>query len=130
RDEFARLRDSELLAHLHSTARPKFFSGFQDLATPARLQSHIFPDETGSLLNEASRIAKEHCWPLLGFGEKCFGQGEIQWSRDPLSGFAWPLSYHADMNLIRNDGSDARVVWELNRCAHFITLGRAYAITR
>ena len=48
---------------------------------------------------------------------------------DPLSGFAWPLSYHADINLIRNDGSDARVVWELNRCSHFITLGRAYAIT-
>jgi hypothetical protein len=91
------------------------------------LQRQIFPDETGSLLKEAERIASEHCWPLLGFGEKCFGEGEIQWSRDPLSGFVWPLSYHADLNLIRNDGSDARVVWELNRCAHFITLGRAYA---
>jgi len=129
REEFARLGDPELLAHFHSTARPQFFSGFQDLATTARLQRQIFSDETGSLLNEAERIASEHCWPLLGFGEKCFGGGEIQWSRDPLSGFVWPLSYHADLNLIRNDGSDARVVWELNRCAHFITLGRAYAIT-
>jgi hypothetical protein len=81
------------------------------------------------LIKKAERVANEHCWPLLGFGEKCFGEGEIQWSRDPLSGFDWPLSYHADINLIRNDGSDARVVWELNRCAHFITLGRAYAIS-
>src|SRR5207244_732809 len=35
----------------------------------------------------------------------------------------------ADINLIRNDGSDARVTWEVNRLAHFITLGRAYTIT-
>src|SRR5207237_4470618 len=45
------------------------------------------------------------------------------------SNFDWPLDYHADINLIRRDGSDARVVWELNRLAHLITLGRAYAIT-
>ena len=129
RQEFARIRASDLLAHFHSRTRPKFFPGFQDLATTARLQRQIFPDEAGSLIEEAERIANEHSWPLLGFGEKCFGEGEIQWNRDPLSGFDWPLSYHAEINLIRNDGSDARVVWELNRCAHFITLGRAYAIT-
>jgi hypothetical protein len=129
RDEFARLRAADLLAHFQSRTGPKFFPGFQDAATTARLESQIFPAHAASLIKEAERIANEHCWPLLGFGEKCFGDGEIQWSRDPLSGFAWPLSYHADINLIRNDGSDARVVWELNRCAHFITLGRAYAIT-
>jgi Heparinase II/III-like protein/Heparinase II/III N-terminus len=127
--EFERANAADLLAHFHSPTRPKFFPGFQDLATTARLQSQIFPDEAGSLIKEAERIANQHCWPLLGFGEKCFGEGDVQWSRDPLSGFDWPLSYHADINLIRNDGSDARVVWELNRCAHFITLGRAYAIT-
>jgi hypothetical protein len=66
---------------------------------------------------------------LLGFGEKCFGES-IEWNRDPLSGFSWPLDYHADINLIRNDGSDARVLWELNRLAHFTTLGRAYAMTK
>ena len=129
REEFAGISASDLLAHFLSRTRPKFFPGFQDLGTTARLQRQISPDEAGSLIEEAERIANEHSWPLLGFGEKCFGEGEIQWTRDPLSGFDWPLSYHAEINLIRNDGSDARVVWELNRCAHFITLGRAYAIT-
>jgi hypothetical protein len=129
REEFARVRAADLLAHFHARTHPRFFPGFQDLATTARLQRQIFPKEAGPLIREAERIANEHSWPLLGFGEKCFGEGEIQWSRDPLSGFDWPLSYHADINLIRNDGSDARVVWELNRCAHFITLGRAYAIS-
>ncbi len=129
REEFARVRAADLRAHFHSRTRPKFFPGFQDLAATARLQKQIFPNETVLLIKQAERIANEHCWPLLGFGEKCFGEGEIQWHRDPLSGFDWPVSYHADINLIQNDGSDARVVWELNRCAHFITLGRAYAIT-
>ena len=129
REEFARIRASDLLAHFHSRTRPKFFPGFQDPAMTARAQERIFPDQTNKLLTQARRISGEYCWPLLGFGEKCFGEAEIQWHRDPLSGFVWPLDYHADISLVRSDGSDARVVWELNRGAHFITLGRAYAIT-
>jgi hypothetical protein len=130
REEFARVRASDLLAHFHSRTQPKFFPGIQDFEATARLQQAVLPDETSGLVTRARRIADEHRWALLGFGEKCFGQGEILWNRDPLSGFEWPLDYHADINLIRNDGSDARVLWELNRGAHFITLGRAFAITK
>ncbi|MGZ8845357.1 MAG: alginate lyase family protein [Pyrinomonadaceae bacterium] len=129
REEFARVRAADLLAHFHSRARPKFLPGIDDFPVTARIQQEIFPDETNRLIKHARQIADQHCWPLLGFGEKCFGQAEIQWRRDPLSGFVWPLEYHGDISLIRNDGSDARVLWELNRCAHFITLGRAFAIT-
>ena len=130
REEFARIRAEDLLAHFRSRAKPKFFPGFQDAAVTAQAQRQIFPDETVRLLSRANRIAAEHCWPLLGFGEKCFGREEIRWNRDPLSTFDWPLDYHPDVNLMRNDGSDARVVWELNRLSHLIILGRAYAITK
>jgi hypothetical protein len=129
REEFARIRASDLLAHFRSRVKPKFLPGFQDAARSAQLQQIIFPHETTQLIEAAQQIVKEHCWPLLGFGEKCFGKDAIEWNRDPLSGFTWPLDYHADINLIRNDGSDARVTWELNRLAHFSTLGRAFAIT-
>src|SRR5207248_3623909 len=129
REEFARIRASDLLAHFRSRLKPKFLPGFQDVTRSAELQQKLFPQPTGQLIDQARRIVKEHCWPLLGFGEKCFGKEAIEWNRDPLSGFSWPLDYHADINLIRKDGSDARVMWELNRLSHFITLGRAYVVT-
>lgn len=129
REEFARIRASDLLAHFRSRIKPKFLPGFQDFTRSGELQQKLFPQETAQLIEQARHIVKEHCWPLLGFGEKCFGKEAIEWNRDPLSGFIWPLDYHADINLIRKDSSDARVLWELNRLSHFITLGRAYAIT-
>ncbi|HEX5875338.1 MAG TPA: alginate lyase family protein [Pyrinomonadaceae bacterium] len=55
---------------------------------------------------------------------------EIQWRRDPLSNYDWPLEYHRDLKLMRGDGSDVRVVWEVNRLGHFVTLARAYALTK
>ena len=129
REEFARIRAADLLAHFRARVKPKFLPGFQDAQRSAELQREIFPSETARLLESATRIVDQHCWPLLGFGERCFGRESVQWNRDPLSGFDWPLDYHADVNLIRNDGSDARVTWEVNRLAHLITLGRAYAVT-
>jgi len=76
----------------------------------------------------ANRIVNDHCWPLLGFGERCFGN-PIEWTRDPLSNYIWPLDYHRDIKLIRSDGSDVRVLWELNRLGHFLTLASAYSTT-
>src|SRR5260370_22907451 len=129
REEFARVRASDLLTHFQSRVQPKFFPGFDRPQQAVELQQQLFPDETARLIDGAQRIASDRCWPLLGFEEKCFGAEEVDWNLDPLSGFHWPLDYHADIKLMRGDGSDARVVWEFNRLAHFITLGRAYAIT-
>ena len=50
---------------------------------------------------------------------------ENEWRRDPLSGYLWPLDYHRDINLRRSDGSDVRVVWELNRLGHLLRLNDA-----
>jgi hypothetical protein len=54
----------------------------------------------------------------------------IEWIRDPRSGYLWPLNYHRDIKLIRSDGSDVRLLWEVNRLGHFITLARAYSVTK
>lgn len=76
------------------------------------------------------REAKFFDWPFapetaeIGFGK------EIQWRRDPLSDYVWPLEYHRDIKLLRTDGSDVRVLWELNRLGHFLTLASAYSATK
>lgn len=127
--EFARMARAQLLDHFRSRATPRCLAGFQALTETVSLQRDLFPTETASLIEKARRMTREHSWSLLGYGERCFGAEEIQWCRDPLSGFNWPLDYHADLRLIRTDGSDVRVLWELNRLGHLLILGRAYAVT-
>jgi hypothetical protein len=112
---FARMSDDELLAHFQGQRQAKFLDGF--------------PSATNESVASATRIVDDHCWPLLGFGERCFGN-PIQWNRDPLSGYAWPLDYHRDIKLMRSDGSDVRVLWELNRLSHFLPLASAYSTTK
>jgi hypothetical protein len=123
----SRLNVAELLGHFCGVRDTKFFKGF---CYPGNLDFHqsLFPAQTAELIASADRIVNDHSWPLLGFGEKGFGK-EIQWTRDPLSIYVWPLDYHGDIKLVRGDGSDVRVLWELNRLGHFVTLARAYSLT-
>ena len=67
---------------------------------------------------------------LLSLANQIVSEQQIEWNRDPRSGYLWPLDYHRDIKLMRSDGSDVRIVWELNRLARFITLGRAYKLTK
>ena len=129
-EEFARITKADLLAHFRARESPQSLPGFNESARTAAFQQQHFSRETEKLIADALRITAEHSWPLLGFGDKCFGRGEIDWNLDPLSARDWPLTYHADVELMQKDGSDARVLWELNRLAHLITLGRAYAVTK
>jgi hypothetical protein len=140
RQEFQNLSSRDLLKHFRERSSPSFFPGFESAAATAAQQRSLFPNETERMLETAHLLTTEHRWPLLGFGDKEFGHepphagcprgdpGSINWHRDPLSGRIWPLDYHADVLLWHNDGSDIRVLWELNRLGHLVTLGRAYAL--
>jgi len=121
------LSPEELLKHFQNRVDPHF-SPHLSAESFASLQKTLFPAETEQLLINARQIVEDHSWPLLGFGLKRFGD-DIDWCRDPLSGYNWPLNYHRDIRLFRNDGSDVRVLWELNRLGHFLTLARAYVIS-
>ena len=76
------------------------------------------------------REAKFFDWPIAAdSAEPNFGKN-IEWRRDPLSNYIWPLDYHRDIKLMRADGSDVRVLWELNRLGHFLPLAHAYSLTK
>jgi len=114
-DPYARMSADELLAHFRGQREARLFDWL------------IAPERTE--IAAADAIVNVHAWTLLGFGEQCFGE-HIQWTRDPLSYYVWPLDYHRDLRLMRGDGSDVRVLWELNRLGHFITLARAYSLIK
>jgi hypothetical protein len=130
--EFARLSASELLEHFRTRQRPRFPRGFadaEDAETLALASGDWFAAETLELTARAEEIVERGRWPLLGYGAREFSESP-DWLRDAVSGVRWPLEYHADLRLVREDeGGDVRVVWELNRLGHLLTLGRAYAAT-
>lgn len=128
--EFARLSQSALLEHFRSRSSPKFFPGFSiSFNKLSNAQRSFFPEETKQLIESAAGIAFEHRWSLMGYEEQCFGSPTIEWRRDPRSNREWPLTFHAETIYQHADRSDIRVVWELNRMAHLVTLARAFSLT-
>ena len=127
--EFQNLSPAQLLQHFRQRDKPTFFSGFEASDDTARFHSELLSQQSEHLIADAKAIASGHRWSLLGFGERDFGR-PINWHRDPLSGRVWPLDYHAEIPLWHHDGSDIRVLWELNRLGHLIILGLAYALTK
>jgi hypothetical protein len=138
---YARMSGAELLEHFRARTRPRFFEGFdaaedegarvglaKDSNSSSGSDSSLRsdgPDASAGVIEEAREVSA-HRWPLLGYGALEFGR-EIDWLREPVSGALWPLEYHGDAGLVRGDGSDVRVLWELNRLGHLLALGRAYA---
>src|ERR1051325_4404297 len=53
REQFARVRASDLLAHYRSRVRPKFFPGFADPKRTPDLQRQLFPRESQQLIARA-----------------------------------------------------------------------------
>ncbi|HEV7893697.1 MAG TPA: alginate lyase family protein [Pyrinomonadaceae bacterium] len=124
--EYALISGAELLEHFRTRETPRFFEGFGGIEDEGvRVGSSAVSGE----LKEEARGVVAHRWPLLGYGVLEFGE-EMDWLREPVSGVRWPLDYHCDVQLVRGDGSDVRVLWELNRLGQLLTLGRAYAETR
>jgi hypothetical protein len=138
---FARMSGAELSAHFRERATPHFFAGFDaaegegfDATEVARFDAvenegvrGRLAEKSGGLIEDA-RAVVEHRLPLLGYGTRELG-ATVDWLREPVSGVRWPLEYHGDVVLVRGDGSDVRVLWELNRLGHLLTLGRAFAAT-
>lgn len=120
---FASLSPATLLQHFKQRNEPCFFPGFDSSDAIDASTSPLFADDSAEVLAAADRIISERSWPLFGNANHQF----IDWHRDPFSGYDWPLDFYGDIQLLRNDGSDVRVVWELNRLGHLLTLARAFS---
>jgi len=86
------------------------------------------------IVKTADRVC-EHVFDLLGSGPVELGR-EIDWHQDFKSGFRWSprtvylgTRAHVDCYLDKGIPADVKVPWELSRCQHFPTLGKAYWVT-
>jgi hypothetical protein len=64
------------------------------------------------------------------FGKSVSFSGDIDWHYDPLGKKRIPLSWWRQVDYYSSDVvQEVKYVWELNRCQHFVTLGKAYVLT-
>lgn len=125
-EQFAAYSPENLLEHFRSRNVSFFLT--KELEQIAKLHWKYFPAETTQLIGNADVIVKESRWELAGLGSLEFKDDNF-WRRDPITGKDWGLDYHADVTTYQDDGADIRILWELNRFGHGITLACAYAVT-
>jgi uncharacterized heparinase superfamily protein len=122
-----RIRSSTTAANRSSTGLPFFASLARREDVSAIIKQH-FPDERAALLERAERAIRGR-FDLLGFSDLSFGD-PIDWHLDPTTGKRTPLVHWSKIDYLDPDvAGDKKIIWELNRHAHFVTLGQAYWLT-
>ena len=110
-------------ATLNKNRGLKLESPFSEMS-PAELLTHFRNKKPIAIFNPAPNASDFALNPSPLTHAR--GSHDIkEWRRDPRSGYLWPLDYHGDIKLLRSDGSDIRVLWELNRLRHLLTLDDA-----
>jgi hypothetical protein len=108
----------------------KFFfrNDTDEAAQRAALIRQRLPQEADSILHEADHICR-HEFSLLGYERVSYGS-TIDWQSDPIHGKRAPLAPWYRINFLDfNAVGDHKIVWELNRHQHLITLAKAWLLT-
>ncbi|MCA1578563.1 MAG: heparinase II/III family protein [Acidobacteria bacterium] len=93
-----------------------------DHQPPLSLTSPFSQLNPSELLSHFQKKRKIGFFPGLNWCPPGVTASELEWRKDPRSNYVWPLDYHRDLKLQRTDGSDIRIVWELNRLGHLLQL--------
>jgi hypothetical protein len=103
--------------------------GLRDVRTTISLLRRARPDAEAGTRCRADR-AVDGVFDLLGH-EHVVAGSPIDWHRDPSTGTRAPMRHwsriaYLDPTVV----GDYKLLWELNRHQHFVTLGQAYAYSR
>src|SRR5262249_2264424 len=118
---------ADFLERFRRPTHPRLTAGLVDLRATVREVSRIYPIAPHDTVSRAAVIL-EHKIVLFERGFSL--ASEIDWHQDPASRTRWPLLHYTRVPIRIGSGADARIVWELNRMHHLVTLGQAYAHTR
>jgi hypothetical protein len=106
----------------------RFFFAPEDLPRLTALLRERLPREAEEILREADEICG-HRFRLLGYTDLDYG-GEIDWHLDAVSGKRAPLKPWFKIRFLEfAEVGDHKVIWELNRHQHLMTLAKAWCLT-
>jgi hypothetical protein len=104
-----------------------FFSEAEIAGRAGLLRSHL-PAEAESLVGEAEEIC-QHRFRLLGYENLDYGT-EIDWHFDAVHGKRAPFKPWFKIDFLNFDEvGDHKIIWELNRHQHLVTLAKAWCLT-
>ena len=120
---------------LRQTAEPagRFFFTAKEAATRVELLRQHLPEQAAAIVREADEIC-QHRFRVLGYEGLIYGAsetGEIDWHLDPVHGKRAPLDPwfkipFLDFAVV----GDHKVIWEVNRHQHLVTLAKAWLLTK
>jgi len=120
--------EPSLIAKPVADREPKFFFSADSIPYLCRLLQERFPEEAKSIVQRSERIC-QHSFDLLGYGELDYGP-EIDWHLDRVHGRRAPREpFYKIHYLDFVEVGDSKVIWELNRHQHFVTLAKAFRLT-
>jgi hypothetical protein len=111
-----------------------FFSKYNDKKDKEELEhratllrTHL-PRQADAIIHEADNICR-HEFHLLGYEKLDYGP-DIDWHLDPVHGKRSPLKPWFKINFLDfREVGDHKVIWELNRHQHLVTLAKAWRLT-
>ncbi|MGA9041766.1 MAG: alginate lyase family protein [Terriglobales bacterium] len=109
-------------------APAKFLFSPNEIASRTDLLKEHLPVEAESIVREADEIC-QHRFRLLGYDPLDYG-AEIDWHFDAVHGKRVPLKPWFKIRFLDFDEvGDHKVIWELNRHQHLVTLAKAWCLT-
>jgi len=121
-------RRSERIDFVKANRSGDFFFSQTDLAERVRLMREYLPAEVSNILSEADEICR-HRFRLLGYVDLDYGR-DIDWHRDAVHGKRSPLKPWHKINFLNfGEIGDHKIIWELNRHQHLVTLAKAWLFT-
>jgi hypothetical protein len=107
----------------------KFFFAPNSVSLLLETLRHRLPQQAEQIVRQADKIC-QHRFDLLGYEDLDFGT-PINWHLDPVHGKQAPRkTFHRIKYLDFNQAGDCKIIWELNRHQHLVTLAKAYRLTQ
>jgi hypothetical protein len=106
----------------------KFFFDPSQIPTLIQLMRHLLPEQCLLIQKRADQVC-QHRFGLLGYEDLDYGP-MIDWHLDIVNGKRAPRKVWFKVPYLNfEEVGDHKVIWELNRHQHLVTLAKAYCLT-